>query len=185
LDLGRKLGAEEKTFFGVSLEDFWLSGLGKESRNWQFGNQFSKNKQRGRFNPRGQISAVSAKLRRRKYRSVLEDLRDVYEGIIVAGVADGIHDALDSPLIVGRKVRDAIFNTISRVPFPEASEGTFAVPSLLQRAKVEGMTLPIVEGLHSILFGGASSRVTMRRILEFVESIEDSKDINNIPVGKF
>ena len=83
--LGKKLGAEEKTFFGVSLEDFWLSGLGKESRNWQFGNQFSRNKQRGRFNPRGQISAVSAKLRRRKHRNVLDDLRDLYEGIIVAG----------------------------------------------------------------------------------------------------
>ena len=71
--------------------------------------------------------------------------------LLLLDVADGIHDALDSPFIVGRKVRDTIFNTISRVPFPEASEGTFAVPSLLQRAKAEGMTLPIVEGLHECI----------------------------------
>lgn len=168
--LGKKLGAEEKTFFGISLEDFWLSGLGKESRNWQFGNQFSRNKQRGRFNPRRQISAVSAKLRRRKHRNVLDDLRDLYEGIIVTGVADGIHDALDSPFILGRRVRDTIFNTISRVPFPEASEGTFTVPSLLQRARAEGMNVPIVEGLHEVLFGGASGKETMRHMLEVVQS---------------
>jgi len=173
--LGRKLGAEEKTFSGISLEDFWLSGLGKESRNWQFGNQFSRNKQRGRFNPRGQVSAVAAKIRRRKHRTVLDDIRDVYEGIIVAGVADGIHDALDSPFILGRRVRDAIFNTFSRVPFPEVSEGTFAVPSLLQRSRVEGVDLPIVEGLHEVLFGGASGKETMNHILEVVQSDGNGK----------
>ena len=168
--LGKKMGAKENTFFGISLEDFWLSGLGKESRNWQFGNQFSRNKQRGRFNPKRQISAFAAKIRRRKHRNVLDDLRDLYEGIIVAGVADGIHDALDSPFILGRSIRDAIFNTISRVPFPEASEGTFSVPSLLQRSRLEGMTLPIVEGLHEVLFGGASGRASLKRILEVVQT---------------
>jgi len=175
LALGEKLGAERSTFFGISLEDFWLSGLGKESRNWQFGNQFSRNKQRGRFNPKSQISAVSAKLRRRKHRNLLEDLRDVYEGIIVAGVADGIHDALDSPFIIGRRVWDTIFNTISRVPFPEASEGTFTIPSLLQRARAEGLDLPLVEGLHDILFGEAYSEFAMRRILEIVKSDGDEE----------
>ena len=160
--LGEKLGANPKTFSSIALEDFWLSGLGKESRNWQFGNELSRDRQRGRFiSIKSQISTVSTKLRKRKHRNLLLNVREVYEDIIVPGVANGLHDLLDSPFIIGR-----IINAFSRVPFPEASEGTFAIPLLLQRARKEGVTLPIVEELYGIVFREVPRELAMQRILK-------------------
>jgi len=159
--LGEKLGANPQTFSSIALEDFWLSGLGKESRNWQFGNELSRERQRGRLiNVKSQMSTFLTKLRKRKHRNLLMDIREVYEDVIVPGVAYGLHDILDSPFIIGR-----IINAFSRVPFPEASEGTFAIPLLLQRARKEKVILPIVEELYGVIFRGKPREIAMQNIL--------------------
>lgn len=159
--LGEKLGANHQTFSGVALEDFWLSGLGKESRNWQFGNELCRDRQRGRFiNIKSQISTLIGNLRKRKHRNLLTDIREIYEDILVPGVANGVHDILDSPFIVGR-----IINAFSRVPYPEASEGTFAIPLLMQRARKEGLTLPLVEELFEVIFKEKTRDLAMKNIL--------------------
>lgn len=163
--LGEKLGANPKTFSGIAMEDFWLSGLGKESRNWQFGNELCREKKRGRFiSIKSQISTLSTKLRKRKHRNLLMDVREIYEDILVPGVANGLHDILDSPFIIGR-----IINAFSRVPFPEASEGTFAIPLLLQRSRKEGVKLPIVEELYGVVFREKPRELAILSILRMAK----------------
>ena len=160
--IGEKLGANPKTFSGIALDDFWLSGLGKESRNWQFGNELCSERRRGRFiSIKSQISTVSTKLRKRKHRNLLIDIREIYEDIFVPGVANGLHDILDSPFIISR-----IINAFSRVPHPEASEGTFAIPLMMQRARKEGVTLPIVEELFEIIFKEKNRELAIENILK-------------------
>ena len=89
------------------------------------------------------------------------DIREIYEDILVPGVANGLHDILDSPFIIGR-----VINAFSRVPFPEASEGTFAIPLLMQRARKEGVTLPIVEELFEVVFKEKTRELAMKNILK-------------------
>lgn len=92
------------------------------------------------------------------------DVREIYEDILVPGVANGLHDILDSPFIIGR-----IINAFSRVPFPEASEGTFAIPLLLQRSRKEGVKLPIVEELYGVVFREKPRELAILSILRMAK----------------
>jgi len=110
LTLGEKL-ERKNTFSGIALR-FWLSGSAKKVAT---GNSqpVSAETTQGKIQSIAQMSAVKAKVRRRKVRSLLDDIRDIYEGIIVAGLLMECTMLLTLLLLSGES-KDAIFNTVSR-----------------------------------------------------------------------
>ena len=158
-------GGKKETLFGLANEDFWLTGLGEESRNREFGKNLARENLRGRFRIKSTIVTLLRRWRKRKRADFLKQAQEVYEEIIIGGFVDGLHDLLVSPVIISR-----ILNALATSSYLEEPEGSYAVPLLLQRSLAFHLEkrLPIVTETYNVIYGGESREIAIHNILDAI-----------------
>ncbi|MEM7824992.1 MAG: NAD(P)-binding domain-containing protein [Candidatus Aenigmatarchaeota archaeon] len=158
--LRQHLGSNPNNSLEISFGDFYLT----KSRNYQFGRDFATEKIfYGRFNPIAQFSNLKARLRRRKYRNYISEVRETYEEIVKL-FASGVHELING----AEKVLTAkMSGAYSHNPTSETLEGYRSiVPFYLIANKLGVMNeLFIVDALYKIFYEGKNEKEVIDQIL--------------------